>query len=50
MGRALAQAVSRWPLTAEARVRAWSIHVRFVVDKVALGKVLLRVGRFLMSA
>jgi hypothetical protein len=30
----MAQAVSRWPLTAEARVRA---HVGFVVDKVALG-------------
>jgi branched-subunit amino acid transport protein len=36
----MAQAVSRWPLTAEARV------VGFVVDKVALGQVFLRVLRF----
>jgi hypothetical protein len=36
--RAMAQAVSRWPLTAKARVRARSIHVGFVVDKVALGR------------
>jgi hypothetical protein len=35
----MAQAVSRRPLTAEARVRApGSIHVGFVVDKVALGR------------
>jgi hypothetical protein len=41
-GRAMAQVVSRWPLTAKARVRA---HVGFVVDKVALGQVFLRVLR-----
>jgi hypothetical protein len=40
------QAVSRRPLTAEARVRS---HVRFVVDKVALGQVFLRVRRFPLS-
>jgi hypothetical protein len=34
----MAQAVSRWPLTAEARVRAGSIHVGFVMDKVTLGR------------
>jgi hypothetical protein len=35
----MAHVVSRWPLTAEARVRApGSIHVGFVVDKVALGR------------
>jgi hypothetical protein len=43
----MAQVVSRRPLTAEARVRALgSIHVGFVVDKVALGQVFLRVLRF----
>jgi hypothetical protein len=41
----MAQAVSRQPLTAEARVRAWSIHVGFMVDKVALGQVFIRVLR-----
>jgi hypothetical protein len=40
----MAQAVSRRPPTAEARVR--SVHVGFVVDKVALGQVFLRVLRF----
>jgi hypothetical protein len=39
IGRAIAQAVSRRFPTAAARVRAWSGHVGFVVDKVALGKV-----------
>jgi hypothetical protein len=39
-GRAAAQAVSRWLPTAAARVRAWSGHVGFVVDKVTLGQVL----------
>jgi hypothetical protein len=38
LGRAMAQVVSRRPLTAEARVRA-RIDVGFVVDKVALGQV-----------
>jgi branched-subunit amino acid transport protein len=37
----MAQAVNRWPLTAETRV-----HVGFVVDKVALGQVFLRVLPF----
>jgi hypothetical protein len=41
-GHAMAQAVSCWPLTMEARVRARLIHVGFVVDKVALGQVFLR--------
>jgi len=39
----MAQVVSRRPLTTEARVRA---RVGFVVDKVALGQVFLRVLRF----
>jgi hypothetical protein len=38
VGRAIAQAVSRWLPTAAARVRARSGHVRFVVDQVALGR------------
>jgi hypothetical protein len=42
-GGAMAQVVSRRPLTAEARVR---VHVGFVVDKVVLGQVFLRVLRF----
>jgi hypothetical protein len=33
LGRAVAQAVSRWLPTAAARVRARSGHVGFVVDK-----------------
>jgi hypothetical protein len=45
-GRAMAQVVSRWPLTAETRVRSRSVHVEFVVDKVALGQVFPRVLRF----
>jgi hypothetical protein len=47
VGRAMAQAVSRRPLTAEVRVRTReSIHVGFVVDKVALEQVSLWVLRF----
>jgi hypothetical protein len=42
----MAQAVSRRPLNAEARVRSMVCHVRFVVDKVALGQVFPRVLRF----
>jgi hypothetical protein len=42
----MAQVVCRRFLTAEARVRAGSIHVGFVVDKVTLGQVFLRVFRF----
>jgi hypothetical protein len=38
--------LSRRSLTAEARVRFGSVHVGFVVDKVALGQVFLRVLRF----
>jgi hypothetical protein len=38
-GRVIAQVVSPWLPTAAARVRARSGHVRFVVDKVALGQV-----------
>jgi hypothetical protein len=39
VGRAIAQAVSRWLPTAAARVRALSYHVGLVVDEVALGQV-----------
>jgi hypothetical protein len=39
LDRAMAQAVSRRPPTAEARVRSRSVHVGFMVDKVALGQV-----------
>jgi hypothetical protein len=42
----MAQAVSRRPLTAAAGVRAQVNPVGFVVDKVALGQVFLRVLRF----
>jgi hypothetical protein len=42
----MAQAVSRRPLTAAARFRAQVNSVGFVVDKVALGQVFLRVLRF----
>jgi hypothetical protein len=38
LGRAIAQAVSRWLPTAAARVRARSGQVGFVVDKMALGR------------
>jgi hypothetical protein len=38
-GRAIAQAVSRWLPTAAARVRVRAEHVRFMVDKVALGQI-----------
>jgi hypothetical protein len=46
MGRDMAQAVSRRPLTAEAWVRSRVVHVGFVVDKVALGQVFRLVLRF----
>jgi hypothetical protein len=39
----MAQAVSRLPVTSEARVRGWSFHEGFVVDKVALVQVSLRI-------
>jgi len=47
-GRAMAQAVSSWPFTAETRLR---FHLRSVVYsyKVALGQVFLRVLRFSLS-
>jgi hypothetical protein len=49
-GRAMAQAVSRRPLTTEARGAVpGQVHVRFVVDKVALGQVFLRVVGFPLS-
>jgi hypothetical protein len=41
VGRARAQAVSRWLPTSAARVQTlkpWSSHVGFVVDKVVLGQ------------
>jgi hypothetical protein len=41
----MAQVVIRRPLTAKAQVRA-QVHVGFVVDKVALGQVFLRVLLF----
>jgi hypothetical protein len=44
--RTMAQAVSRRPLTAAAWVRARVNTVGFVVGKVALGQVFLRVLRF----
>jgi hypothetical protein len=46
VGRAMAQAVNRRPVTAAAWVRAQVNPVGFVVDKVALGQVFLRVLRF----
>jgi hypothetical protein len=39
----MAQAVSRWLRIAEVRVRARSVRVGFVVDRVAQGQVFLRV-------
>jgi hypothetical protein len=43
----MAQAVNRRPLTTEARGSVpGQVHVRFVVDKVALGQVFLRVVGF----
>jgi hypothetical protein len=39
-GRPIAEAVSRWLLTAAARFEPGSGHVVFVVDKVALGQLL----------
>jgi hypothetical protein len=46
IGCAMAQAVGRRPLTTAAWVRAHVNPVGFVVDKVALGQVFLRVLRF----
>jgi hypothetical protein len=44
-GRALPQAVIRWPLTEVARVKARIGYVRFAVEKMGLGLVLHRVLR-----
>jgi hypothetical protein len=44
-GCALAQVVSRQPVATEARVRPRVSPVRFVVDRVALGQVFVRVLR-----
>jgi hypothetical protein len=45
----MVQAVSRRPLIPDARVRTGSVHVGFVVDKLVLGLVSLRVLLFLLS-
>jgi hypothetical protein len=42
----MAQAVSRRPLTVEAKFASGSVHVGFVVDKVALGEVFPKVLQF----
>jgi hypothetical protein len=47
IGRAIAEAVSRWLPTAEARVRARVWQVEFVVDKVASGQVFFQYFGFL---
>jgi hypothetical protein len=50
IGRAMAQAVSRRPLTTEARGSVQDqVHVRFVVDKVTMGQGFLRVVGFPLS-
>jgi hypothetical protein len=46
LGRSMAQVVSRRPFTAGPGFAPGSTHVGFVVDKVALGQVFLRVLRF----
>jgi hypothetical protein len=46
VGRAMTQAVSHRPLTAEAGFDPGSVHVGFVVDKVALVQAFPRVLRF----
>jgi hypothetical protein len=46
MGPVLSQAVSRLPLTAKFRVNLRSVHVTFVVDRVAVGLVFLRLLQF----
>jgi hypothetical protein len=45
-GRAVVQAVSRRPLTAVAGFAFGSVHMGFVMEKVALGQVFLRVLMF----
>jgi hypothetical protein len=44
----MAQKVIRLPFTAEARVRAGTVHMIFLVDKMALGQVSPRVHRFIL--
>jgi hypothetical protein len=46
----LAQTVSCPPLSAEAPMRSLSVNMRFLVDKVALGQVLLPVLRFSLKS
>jgi len=41
--------VSRRPLSAEARVCAWSVHVECMVDKVAMGNTFIHVLRLSLS-
>jgi len=41
----MAQAVSRWPLTAEARIRSQISQTKMCVDKEVLGRGFLRVFR-----
>ena len=43
----MAQAVCRWSLTARSEIDPRSIHVGFVVDKLAMTQVFLRVLRVL---
>jgi hypothetical protein len=40
-GRAMAQAVTQWPLTVEAQVQSQAVHVGFVLDKVPLEQIFL---------
>jgi hypothetical protein len=46
VGRAMAQAVSRRSPSRRPRFDPGSVHLGFVVDKVAVGQVFLRVLRF----
>ena len=39
----MSQAVSRWPFMAEARIQSQAVHIEFVVGRVALGQIFLRV-------
>jgi hypothetical protein len=40
----MAQAATHWPLTVKAWVRVWVSYVGFVVYKMAMGQVFLRVS------
>jgi len=44
--RAMSQAVSLRPLTTEARFRCRSVRIKYVVDRVAMGHIFLRVLGF----